>query len=113
MPATGPGPSPVGCISARRTVNMLSPVWAWPARQSSCPVYVDGAPEDHQNMRIAVTGGSGRIGAAVVSLAVAQGHQVVSIDRVTPSAEQAASSGVEFVAAELADYPSYEQAIAG
>ena len=35
-------------------------------------------------MRIAVTGGSGRIGRAIVSLAVAQGHQVVSIDRVAP-----------------------------
>lgn len=64
-------------------------------------------------MRIAVTGGSGRIGRAVVDLAIAQGHQVVSIDRVAPPAETAATDGVEFVEAELIDYPSFEQAIAG
>jgi nucleoside-diphosphate-sugar epimerase len=64
-------------------------------------------------MRIAVTGGSGRIGAAVVNLAVAQGHQVVSIDRVAPPAEQARRQGVEFVEAELIDYATFEHAIEG
>jgi nucleoside-diphosphate-sugar epimerase len=64
-------------------------------------------------MRIAVTGGSGRIGRAVVNLAVAQGHRVVSIDRVAPPAEQTASDAVEFVEAELIDYPSFERAIEG
>jgi nucleoside-diphosphate-sugar epimerase len=64
-------------------------------------------------MRIAVTGGSGRIGRAVVELAVAQGHRVVSIDRVAPPVEQAANTAVEFVEAELIDYTSFEKAIEG
>jgi nucleoside-diphosphate-sugar epimerase len=64
-------------------------------------------------MRIAVTGGSGKIGRAVVDLAVAQGHFVVSIDRVAPPAEQAARDAVEFVEAELIDYASFEKAIEG
>jgi nucleoside-diphosphate-sugar epimerase len=64
-------------------------------------------------MRIAVTGGSGRIGRAIVSLAVAQDHRVVSIDRVAPPAEQAANDAVEFVEADLTDYASFEQAITG
>jgi UDP-glucose 4-epimerase len=64
-------------------------------------------------MRIAVTGGSGRIGRAIVDLAVAQGHQVVSIDRVAAPAEQATNGAVEFVQAELVDYQSFETAIQG
>jgi nucleoside-diphosphate-sugar epimerase len=64
-------------------------------------------------MRIAVTGGSGRIGRAVVELAVAQGHRVVRIDRVAPPVEQAANTAVEFVEAELIDYTSFEKAIEG
>jgi UDP-glucose 4-epimerase len=64
-------------------------------------------------MRLAVTGGSGRIGRAIVSLAVADGHQVVSIDRVAPPAEQATQRGVEFVQADLMDYASFEAAIEG
>jgi UDP-glucose 4-epimerase len=64
-------------------------------------------------MRIAVTGGSGRIGRAVVNLAGSEGHQVVRIDRVAAPAEQTTGDGVEFVEADLVDYPSFEQAIAG
>ena len=39
-------------------------------------------------MNIAVTGGSGRLGQVVVKQLVAGGHQVLSIDRVVPSAAQ-------------------------
>ena len=36
-------------------------------------------------MKIAITGGSGGIGRAITDLGLSQGHQIVSIDRVTPS----------------------------
>src|SRR5258708_22636375 len=39
-------------------------------------------------MNIAVTGGSGRLGQGVVKQLVAGGHQVLSLDRVVPSAAQ-------------------------
>jgi nucleoside-diphosphate-sugar epimerase len=39
-------------------------------------------------MNIAVTGGSGRLGQVVVKQLVASGHQVLSLDRVLPSAAQ-------------------------
>jgi nucleoside-diphosphate-sugar epimerase len=64
-------------------------------------------------MRIAVTGGSGRIGRAIVNLAIAEDHRVVSIDRVAPPAEPRANDGVEFIEADLTDYASFERAIAG
>ena len=38
-------------------------------------------------MRIAITGGSGGIGRAVIKLALVQGHSVVSIDRVRPASD--------------------------
>jgi nucleoside-diphosphate-sugar epimerase len=62
-------------------------------------------------MRIAVTGGSGRIGRAVVSHAVAAGHRVVSIDRTPPPADVELPAGVDFVEADLTDYASFERAI--
>ncbi len=63
-------------------------------------------------MRIAVTGGSGRIGHAVVELALAQGHSVVSIDRALP-AEGAARAEVTFVQANMTQYDDVEQALRG
>ena len=53
-------------------------------------------------MRIAVTGGSGRIGAYVVRELVARGHDVISIDRRHP-AEPIAPA--KFVFAQLSDRP--------
>jgi nucleoside-diphosphate-sugar epimerase len=64
-------------------------------------------------MRIAVTGGSGRIGRAVVELALADGHSVMSIDRVEPPAELAQRSGVTFVRSELTRYSEFEEALRG
>src|SRR2546430_1429965 len=63
-------------------------------------------------MQIAITGGSGRVGRAVIELALSRGHSVVSIDR-APPAQDAAPPGVTRVQAELTDYPSFEQALRG
>lgn len=63
-------------------------------------------------MRIAITGGSGRIGRAVIDLALAQGHSVVNIDRLPPAADTN-PSGVTYIRAELTDYEAFEQALRG
>jgi UDP-glucose 4-epimerase len=61
-------------------------------------------------MHIAVTGGSGRVGRAVVELALAEGHRVVSIDRTASPAER---PGCTFVAADIASYDDLLQALRG
>lgn len=61
-------------------------------------------------MRIAVTGGSGGIGRAITDLALAQGHEVVSIDRVDPKEPV---TGVTYIRAEAADYDAMVAAFAG
>src|SRR4051812_23264936 len=63
-------------------------------------------------MRIGITGGSGRVGSAVIELALAQGHSVVSIDRVPP-AQASAPSDITFVQANVTDYADFEQALHG
>ena len=64
-------------------------------------------------MRIAVTGGSGLIGRAIVEHALAQGHRVVSIDRATSTSTTPAHEAVQYVEAELTDYAIFETAIEG
>jgi UDP-glucose 4-epimerase len=61
-------------------------------------------------MKIAVTGGSGGIGRAVVAAAVAQGHSVVNIDQVAPPAEQ---PGVPFIQMNMADFDAVKASFAG
>lgn len=63
-------------------------------------------------MQIAITGGCGRIGQAVVALALAQGHTVVNLDRV-PLGERPAETGGRQVEIDLADYDAFAQAIQG
>jgi nucleoside-diphosphate-sugar epimerase len=63
-------------------------------------------------MQIAVTGSSGRIGRAIVDLALAQGHQVVGIDRVRPKAD-AAPPDVRFVQLEMTEYYGLVRAFEG
>ncbi len=63
-------------------------------------------------MRIAITGGSGRIGRAVVELAMSQGHEVVSIDRALPS-DDMAETAVTFVQADMMQYADVEHALHG
>lgn len=63
-------------------------------------------------MRIAITGGSGRVGRAVIGFAVSQGHEVVSIDR-TPPAPETARPEITVVQADTTNYDDFEQAITG
>jgi nucleoside-diphosphate-sugar epimerase len=63
-------------------------------------------------MRIAITGGSGGIGRAVVELALSQGHSVVSIDRAGPPSH-AMQPNVTFIAADITHYADCEQALRG
>lgn len=61
-------------------------------------------------MKIAVTGGSGGIGRAITDAALAQGHAVVSVDRVDPKEPLA---GVTYVKADTDDYDALVAAFAG
>jgi nucleoside-diphosphate-sugar epimerase len=63
-------------------------------------------------MRIAVTGGIGFIGRAVVALALDQGHRVVSIDR-TPAHPDAPNTNVDDLEADLTSYPVLERSLKG
>jgi UDP-glucose 4-epimerase len=63
-------------------------------------------------MRIAITGGSGRIGRAVVELALSHGHEVVSIDRALPR-DDMAETAVTFVQADMMQYADVEHALHG
>ncbi len=60
-------------------------------------------------MKIAVTGGIGSVGKAVVDMALAQGHSVVSIDRISPS-NDVRKAGVTYLLADITDYPAMENA---
>lgn len=61
-------------------------------------------------MKIAVTGGSGGIGRAITDAGLAQGHAIVSIDRVAPAEPLA---GVQYVQTDAADYDALVAAFAG
>ena len=54
-------------------------------------------------MQIAVTGGSGDLGRALVPFLIEQGHTVVSIDRTLPPAVPPEAQGVRHVVADMAD----------
>jgi UDP-glucose 4-epimerase len=60
-------------------------------------------------VRIAVTGGSGRVGTAVVEAALARGDSVVNVDRTAGPAR----AGVTAVVADTADYDGLARAFAG
>ncbi|MFK7800225.1 MAG: NAD-dependent epimerase/dehydratase family protein [Anaerolineae bacterium] len=61
-------------------------------------------------MKIAVTGGNGRIGQAVIELALSQGHTTVNIDRVQSDTEM---SGVTYLQIDSTDYEAVENALQG
>jgi nucleoside-diphosphate-sugar epimerase len=54
-------------------------------------------------MRLAITGSTGRVGSAIVDMALADGHSVVSIDRVAPP-PGSERPNVTFVQLEMSDY---------
>lgn len=62
-------------------------------------------------MHIAITGGSGRIGQAVIELALQQGHHVTSIDQIMPHTRLADT--VRVVQADMSSYDSVFQAVHG
>ena len=62
-------------------------------------------------MRIAITGGNGRVGRGIVEMARTQGHEVVSIDQ-TPS-PNIDGPHFSFIQANLTDYEEFVQAIRG
>ncbi|MDJ0757356.1 MAG: NAD(P)-dependent oxidoreductase [Ardenticatenaceae bacterium] len=61
-------------------------------------------------MKIALSGGNGRIGKAVIELALDQGHTIVNIDRVPPDIEQ---SNVSYQQADATDFDSFVKALDG
>lgn len=61
-------------------------------------------------MRIAVTGGNGRVGRAVIERALAEGHTVLSIDRRQVGA---ADSEMEILELDVKDYDVLAQALEG
>ena len=63
-------------------------------------------------MKIAITGGSGGIGQAITDEALAEGHSIVSIDRVEPK-EPLDNSNVTYIQADAADYDALVAAFAG
>jgi nucleoside-diphosphate-sugar epimerase len=63
-------------------------------------------------MKIAITGATGRIGRAITTEALRQGHSVVSIDRVAP-AEPEARDNCRFVQADIGDYDALVAAFSG
>lgn len=63
-------------------------------------------------MKIALTGGSGGIGRAIVAAALGRGDSVVSIDRVGP-ADMPQDRHFRFVLAEMSDYDKLVEAFAG
>ncbi len=63
--------------------------------------------------KIAVTGGSGKAGRAVVRDLLEHGHQVLNIDRVPSPESQAPDSPVPFLSADLTDFGQALEALSG
>lgn len=61
-------------------------------------------------MKIAVTGGTGSVGSAIVDMALADGHEVVNIDQKRAPTSQPRLS---FIQADLTNYDAFVQAIRG
>jgi len=62
-------------------------------------------------MRVAVTGGSGKVGRAVVRDLLERGHEVLNVDRAKP--DPARSEPALFLPADLADYGQALEALSG
>ena len=64
-------------------------------------------------MRIAITGSTGRVGSAIVAMALADGHSLVCIDRVAPAEGVEQLPNTTFVQAEISDYDALLNAMRG
>jgi nucleoside-diphosphate-sugar epimerase len=62
-------------------------------------------------MKIAITGGNGRVGKAIVTMALADGHEVVNIDQTPPVFED--QPHYSFLQTDLTDYKAFVGAIRG
>jgi nucleoside-diphosphate-sugar epimerase len=62
-------------------------------------------------MKVAVTGGSGKVGRAVVRDLLEHGHEVLIIDRIAP--DPARSASAPFLPADLTDYGEALEAVSG
>jgi nucleoside-diphosphate-sugar epimerase len=63
-------------------------------------------------MKVVVTGGSGKVGRAVVRELLEHGHEVLNVDRVAPDPSRSAA-GAAFLPADLADYGQTLEALSG
>jgi NAD(P)-dependent dehydrogenase (short-subunit alcohol dehydrogenase family) len=63
--------------------------------------------------RIAVTGGSGKAGRAVVQDLLEHGHEVLNIDRVPSSNSYAPDSPIPYLPADLTDFGQTLEALSG
>jgi nucleoside-diphosphate-sugar epimerase len=64
-------------------------------------------------MRIAVTGGSGKAGGAIVRDLLAHGHEVLNVDRVASTESFSPDSPAPFLAADLTDFGQTLEALSG
>jgi nucleoside-diphosphate-sugar epimerase len=64
-------------------------------------------------MRIAVTGGGGELGRALIPFLIEQGHTVVCIDRAPPPAGPPSAQRPEFVAADTRDFGQFVASVRG
>jgi nucleoside-diphosphate-sugar epimerase len=83
--------------------------------REEAPTPPTAGPLECQNprMKIAVTGGSGKAGRAIVRDLLEHGHEVLNVDRV-PSAESSSpDSPAPFLAADLTDFGQALEAISG
>jgi nucleoside-diphosphate-sugar epimerase len=63
-------------------------------------------------MKVVVTGGSGKVGRAVVRELLAHGHEVLNVDR-TPPDPSGGAAGAPFLPADLTDYGQTLEALSG
>jgi UDP-glucose 4-epimerase len=64
-------------------------------------------------MHIALTGSTGRVGRAIMEMALADGHSLVCIDRVAPPADAPQPPNSTFIQAEMSDYDAVLAALRG
>jgi nucleoside-diphosphate-sugar epimerase len=64
-------------------------------------------------MKVAVTGGSGKAGRAIIVELLRQGHEVLNVDRVPSTESSSPDSAAPFLAADLTDFGQALEALSG